>query len=526
MSIFNEVQLQKPKSNTFDLSHDRKMSMSMGELTPILCMEALPGDIFNISTSQMVRFAPLVAPVMHQVNVYTHFFFVPNRIIWPNFENFIFGGEDGLDTSVAPYLLLEIDDIPPGSLADYMGLPSKDPDVVNTQEIKVSALPFAAMGKIINDYYRDQNLQSKQYEECTDGQQTGSFITTFVTARPKPRSWQHGYFQSALPFTQKGPEATIPLGTEAPLLWNTDEDGYGTLTRNPATGVPFPTVTNLANTDTPTSMVVANTGGAKVSFDITRTHTVDLSSATAASIIDLRRAFKLQEWLEINARAGTRYNEGILAHFGVKTSDARLQRPEFLGGSKTAVSFSEVLQTSGTESEPTPQGNMAGHGISVGYNKQVRYFCEEYGYIIGIMSVMPKPAYFQGIPKHFFKFDKFDYFWTQFAHIGEQAIIGQELFVDPTDANKLTATFGYTPRYAEYKYIPDSVHGQFRTTLDFWHLAQKYATQPLLNSQFIACNPSKRIFAVEDEQSEDLYCHVFNSIKATRRMPYFGNPKM
>ena len=221
---------------------------------------------------------------------------------------------------------------------------------------------------------------------------------------------------------------------------------------------------------------------------------VDLNEATSATINDLRKAFKLQEWIEKNARAGSRYVESILAHFGVRSSDARLQRPEFLGGGMSPVMISEVLQTSET-SGTTPQGNMSGHGLNLGKNHSFSRFFEEHGYIIGIVSVMPKTAYQQGIPKHFSKFDKFDYFWPEFQHIGEQEILNKEILANHVAPDDV---FGYIPRYAEYKYNPSTVHGDFKKTLDFWHLGKIFDPNnpPYLNQNFIECNASRRIFAV------------------------------
>ena len=239
------------------------------------------------------------------------------------------------------------------------------------------------------------------------------------------------------------------------------------------------------------------------------------------SINELRRAFRLQEWLERNARGGTRYIEQILAHFGVKSSDARLQRPEYITGVKTPVVISEVLNTTGIDGE-LPQGNMAGHGVAVTTGKFGSYFCEEHGWIMGIMSVMPKTAYQQGIPKMFQKFDNLDYYWPSFANIGEQEVKQSEIFAFTANDNN---TFGYVPRYAEYKYMPSRVAGEFRTSLDYWHLGRKFDTQPTLNQTFIECDPSatKRIFAVE-EGADTLYCHVLNKIQAIRPMPKFGTP--
>ena len=526
MSIFSKVAMPRPQHNTFDLSHSRKFSMSIGKITPISVMECVPGDSFNIKTTQLVRFAPLIAPIMHEASVYCHFFFVPNRILWDKWEEYITGGEDAADASYTPpvfpyYEFGTGNSVINGDLGDYLGLPTGTD--VKYSGTKVSPLPFMAYNKIYNEYYRDQNLCDKVTDEAVSG-----VNPDFNTANTiQNRAWQHDYYTSALPWTQKGPEATIPLGTTAPLT-NISGGGIGTrssILRDSQTG-------GVQSTQTLTSSGGLAPGFLAENFDITYNrqldvtpHTeVDLTDATASSINDLRRAFRLQEWLERNARGGSRYIEVILAHFGVQSSDARLQRPEFLGGSATPITISEVLQTSDAAAEDTPQGNMAGHGVSVGSSNYVSYKCEEHGYIVGLMTIMPKTAYQQGIPKHFNKFDKFEYFWPSFANIGEQPIQNKELYLDASDGND-EATFGYTPRYAEYKYIPSTVHGEFRDSLNFWHMGRIFGSRPSLNSTFVECNENEvdRVFAVTADD-ENLYVYLHNKVKARRPMPYFGTP--
>ena len=519
MSIFSKVAMPRPQTNTFDLSHDRKFSGRIGELMPISVMEVVPGDKFNIKATNLTRFAPLITPIMHKASVYCHFFFVPNRILWPNWENFISGGEDGLADPTFPTVDLSIPtQYGIQTLADYLGLPT------GKQISNVSALPFAAYQKIYQDYYRDENLIDKTDVTLSDGTQNGTETIHLSTMRK--RAWQHDYFTSALPWTQRGPEATLPLGTSAPIIYN-NNSSVATVFRDFNTG----NVIQNADFQGPASLQTASSGATfadiptRTYFDIDNSPNLsaDLTGATASSINDLRRAFRLQEWLERNARGGARYIEIITAHFGVRSSDARLQRPEFLGGSSTPITISEVLQTSANANEPSPQGNMAGHGVSVGSSNYVSYRAEEHGYIIGIMSVMPKTAYQQGVPKHWKKLDKFDYYWPSFANIGEQPIYNEELYHqnNATDAE----VFGYTPRYAEYKYIPSTVHGEFRDTLDFWHMGRIFNTKPTLNQDFIECDASEvdRVFNVP-EGSEHLYVYLHNEVKATRLMPYFGTP--
>ena len=522
MSVFSHVKVRKPQSSTFDLSHQKKLSAKMGELVPIFCMETVPGDQFRINTSQLLRMAPMLAPIFHQITVYQHFFFVPNRLLWDNWEGFITGGEDGYNASVRPFLTTNGADN--GSVADYMGIPEN----VYAGGLNISDLPFSAYGTIYNEYYRDQNLIQPLAVKCYDGDNsTGSDLNVIANASCLKRAWQHDYFTSALPWTQKGPEATIPLGSSAPITWNAKTVDF-VWPRNTT----FPgsqTGLNMEVNTQPSGQYghpVLDIGGSNQNefyYDNSGNLTTDLSNATAATINDLRSAFRLQEWLEKNARGGSRYIESILSHFGVRSSDARLQRPEFLGGGSVPIQVSEVLQTAPSNGSGTPLAEMAGHGIAVGSNSSIQYRCEEHGFIIGIMSVMPKTAYQDGINKMFFREDRFDYYWPEFAHLGEQEVLNKEIYAN-AGPQQLNETFGYVPRYSEYKYMPDTVHGEMRNTLDFWHLGRKFSNLPALNQDFIECDPSTRIFAVTDVDTEQLYVIVNHNVQARRPMPYFGTP--
>ena len=520
MSVFSHVKVKKPKSSTFDLSHQKKLSGKMGELIPIFCAETVPGDEFKINTAQLLRMAPMLAPIFHQITVYQHFFFVPNRLLWDNWEGFITGGEDGNNSSVWPNLEFDSGTSRIGYLCDYMGIPDDFGYTAN-----VSALPFAAYGTIYNEYYRDENLIDKKDYKCADGTQSVVTKSDFINmsrGRCLKRAWQHDYFTSALPWTQKGPEATIPLGTSAPITWT--QNSADTLRNVDGTSWPWTVNFDLNTTTTGdfTGVLRTDVGGGTyrgTSVDNTANLTTDLSAATAATINDLRSAFRLQEWLEKNARGGSRYIESILSHFGVRSSDARLQRPEFLGGGSVPIQVSEVLQTAPAQGSSTPLAEMAGHGIAVGSNANIEYRCEEHGFIMGIMSIMPKTAYQQGLNKMWSREDRFDYFWPEFAHLGEQEVALKEIYTNTTTPEN---TFGYVPRYAEYKYLNDSVHGELKTTLDFWHLGRKFATTPALNQTFIECDPSDRIFAVQGQ--EHIYAIINHKVLAKRPMPYFGTP--
>jgi hypothetical protein len=503
-NLFNSIKLTKPQKNSFDLSHDVKLSTQMGQLTPILTMECVPGDKFNLGCESLVRFAPLIAPVMHRMDVSMHYFFVPNRILWDNWEKFITDANSGI---VSPYIEYDNSFLSNPSLLkstkfmDYMGVP---PQVTGGTQQNINAIPFAAYQCIYNEYYRDQNLQAPINYKLNDGTQNTSLPRLLELLSIRNRAWEHDYFTSSLPFAQKGAAVDIPIGLvegDLPVYLNSSS---GTSLNG------TPSSVNVAaqggRTDVPADSLYADTSNAEIE---------------PTTINDLRRAFRLQEWLEKNARGGTRYIESILSHFGVRSSDARLQRPEYITGVKTPVVISEVLNTTG-EDGGLPQGNMAGHALSISSGKSGSYYCEEHGYIIGIMSVMPKTAYQQGIPKTFLKNDTLDYYFPSFANIGEQPVTNNELFAYTSSAND---TFGYVPRYAEYKYMPSRVAGEFRTTLDYWHLGRIFATQPALNSTFIECKPedTTRIFAVEDG-TDPLYCHVFNKIQAVRPMPKYGTP--
>jgi len=514
-NLFNSVLLPQTKSNVFDLSYDNKLSFNMGELVPTHVMECVPGDKITMSNETLLRFSPLIAPVMHKVDVFTHYFFVPNRLVWNNWQDFITNTKDPLALPVAPFL--SGFNVTAGSLADYMGLPLAEGAITID---KVSAIPFAAYQLIYNEYYRDQNLIAPNDYALTDGSQTISGSLTTL----RKRAWQHDYFTASLPFAQKGDAVTIPLiqGTSALVTKNTSTNpGQWVYADGVSQSAGSLVNQQLQGTGSPTSNATATTGTIprNVAYNPNGTLKVDINNE-AQTINALRRAFSLQSWLERNARGGTRYIENILAHFGVKSSDARLQRPEYLGGSKSPMIVSEVLQTSSTGT--TAQGNMAGHGISLGQGNQFTYNVEEHGYIIGITSVMPKTAYQQGIPRTYSKFDPLDYYWPSFANIGEQEVKNRELYY--TNDGQNDGTFGYVPRYAEYKYMDSKVSGEFRTNLSYWHMGRIFSSRPALNANFVTSDPTRRAFAVTDTTVDTIYAHVYNNIKAVRKMPKYGIP--
>lgn len=504
--IFQQQRMNKPPMSAFDLSREQKLSCQMGELVPTYLEEVLPGDQFRVKTETLVRFAPMLAPIMHRVDVFLHYFFVPNRIIWDEWEEFISGDQDGQYTSGETAPVFPTTDISLGiyssnpkikKLADYLGLPVAQMGTVLNPQTNVSLLPFAAYQTIYNEYYRDPNI----HEES-------STLAGAQAIELKYRSWEKDYFTSALPFVQRGAALGVPIDYEY-----ADNTLIYDISGNPVTS----TVGLSAE---------ANSGRLKDDTLADELQVRNLANDVFDfQINELRRASALQRWLEKQALGGYRYIETIFSHFGVKSSDKRLQRPEYLGGGKIPVMVSEVLNTSATATEP--QGNMSGHGITMGESMSFQTQIEEHGYIMGIMSIMPKPAYYQGVDKHWLRTDKFDYYWPELANLGEQEVKNIEIYLE-NDSDINNGTFGYQQRYAEYKYGKSSIHGDFRDSLDYWHLGRKFATRPQLNETFLEVNPADdyitNIFAVET--GDNIWVQLYHDVKARRPMPYFANPQL
>lgn len=540
MRLFDSVQIKAPSRNKFDLSHERKFSFNMGDLVPIMCQEIVPGDSFQVRAEMMMRLAPLLAPVMHRVNVKMDFFFVPNRLVWDagvndSWETFITGGRLGDATPTNPRLTVNTigalgDDLmQPGTLWDYMGLPSvTDANGVlpDNGQLPINALPFRGYQLIYNEYYRDQNVTPELVIPRTGGLIGGPESELLLTMRK--RAWEKDYLTSALPFAQRGESINIPIGgfNDVPLIGNP-----------PGVGATSATVSGIKQ---PGSLAVGF--GIEVTEDDSEVPQGDLYArtsqltSTGATITDLRRSIRLQEWLELAARVGGRYVEILKGFFDVKPDDARLQRPEYLGGGVTPVQISEVLSTvqqvDPTSGDPigNPQGDMSGRGISYGNQNGFKRFFKEHGFVIGIVSCLPKTAYQQGVNRMWTRTSKFDYYWKQFANIGEQAVNQYEAYYDATSVTTPPTdpftTFGYQSRYAEYKQNPSSVHGDFKTSLDFWHMGRIFTAPPELNTSFIESDPTHRIFAVDDPDVHKLWCQAYIKVNAIRPMPYFGTPTL
>lgn len=467
------------KRSKHSLSNYKLLTCDMGKLVPVSCTEVLPGDSLQQSSSALVRVSPLLAPVMHPVQVRFHHWFVPTRLLWDGFEDFITGGPDGTGGDSGPIPV--INSGPSGfaahDLLDYMGVPPLVPD------IEVSAFQARAYNLIFNEYYRDQDLIAEVPEDSLVVQNC---------------AWEKDYFSAARPWPQKGPDITLPLGTQAPI--RTDAV--------PSQNVAVQDLNGVSRTLTvPTAaspLILTTSGTGNPLF-------ADLTEASAVNVNDVRLAFALQRYSEARARYGSRYTE-YLRYLGVRSSDARLQRPEYLGGGKQTISFSEVLQT-GPDAEGSGVADLRGHGISAMRTRRFRRFFEEHGYVLTLMSVRPRTMYTDGLHRSWSRRTKEDYWQRELEHIGQQEVYNREVFAR-SDATGGDGVFGFNDRYAEYRSLPSSIAGDFRDTLDYWHLARMFTSAPVLNQSFVTCTPSKRINA--EQTTDNLWIMVNNSIQARR----------
>lgn len=493
------------KRSKHSLSHFRNMTFNMGELVPCGLIEVLPGDSVQMATSLLIRTSPLLAPVMHPVHVRIHHWFVPHRLVWTDWQNFITGGADGLNASVFPTITPNTGSgYAVGSLADYLGVPT------GVDDLPHSAIPFRAYSLIWNEFYRDPVLQTALTIDLTDGADTTTNITLQNVC------WEKDYFTAARSSPQLGTAVTLPLGTSAPVYGDAPT-GNALKLRNQA--APGDGTANLYYDTTDNMLIAGDLAGTwadntKVNIEYTGDTNLytDLSAATGSTINQLRENFAIQNFLEARARYGPRYTE-YLKFLGVRSSDARLQRPEYLGGGRQTIQFSEVLQT-GVTTSGTPStgvGSLLGHGIGAAKSNRFRRFFEEHGYIVSLVSVLPKTMYVNGLPRHWSRSTKYDFWQKEFQHIGQQAVLNKEVYWAHATPN---GTFGYQDRYDEYRRCESSVHGDFRTSLNYWHLGRIFSSDPALNSTFVSSNPATRIF--QSTTADQLYVMVMNSVQARR----------
>lgn len=518
------------RRSTFKRTNDHKTTMNAGELVPIYVDEVLPGDTYKMRMSEVIRMSTPVHPVMDNLNIDTYFFFVPNRLLWEHWKEF-----NGENPSTAwkqtteyniPQTTAPTGGWTKGTIADYMGVPTK------IDNLSINSLPFRAYCKIWNEYFRDQNNQDATLEQTNDSVTLGSNGNNYVTDAIKggkclPVAKYHDYFTSALPEPQKGPSVLLPLGDSAPV--NISQNGASDLylkgqTSGLITAVKVGQSSNYYalsayNNDVTPNEVMAYAGGL--------TGSADLSSATAATINQLRQAFQVQKLYERDARGGTRYIEIIKSHFGVTSPDARQQRPEYLGGKRIPININQVLQTSATDST-SPQGNTAAYSLTASIDESFTKSFTEHGYIIGVACIRTMHTYQQGLAKLFSRKRRFDFYWPELANIGEQAILNKEIYAQGTTADE--EVFGYQEPWAEYRYKQSQVSGAFRSnydqTLDVWHYADNFATRPVLSANFIKETNVNidRTLAVTSAIEDQFICDFYFENTATRPMPVYSVP--
>lgn len=517
---FSQVPRADIPRSKFNRSHGHKTTLDAGYLVPVYVDEALPGDTFSMDPTMFGRLATPLHPLMDNMFLDTFFFAVPVRLLWDNWQK-MNGEQDSPEDStdfVVPQVHLSASSRQPGSLSDHFGIPTGN-DASGT--VDVSAFWHRAYNLIWNEWFRDQNLQDSVVVPKDDGPDPGG---NYQLLR---RGKRHDYFTSALPWPQKGDAVTLPLGGSAALTGVTQSipgapvDFYldGSLDTLSASG----NSNNDIRIDTPNiagavTAETVNAPGVDISGE------ADLSNATAVTINALREAFQVQKLFERDARGGTRYTEIILSHFGVSSPDARLQRPEFLGGTSTPVNISPVAATA--TAEDVPQGNLAGVGTVLSRRGGFHKSFVEHCVIIGMVSARADLTYQQGLERMWSRETRFDFYWPAFSHIGEQAVLNKEIFYQ-SDEEVNEEVFGYQERFAEYRYKPSQVTGLFRSThpesLDVWHLSQEFADLPALNSEFIEDDPPiDRVIAVPSEPHFILDCYF--KLDCARPMPTYGVP--
>lgn len=501
---FSRVPQAEIQRSTFNRVHGHKTTFDAGYLVPIYVDEVLPGDTFQMTAHGFGRLATPIYPLMDNMYLETFFFYVPNRLVWDNWEKFNGAQDNPADST--DYLVPQISSVTvgEGTLFDYMGLPTQ------TAGLSFNNLHGRAYNLIWNEWFRDQNLQDSVVVDKDDGPDT---LSDYVILKSNKK---HDYFTSCLPWPQKGDAVNLPLGQIAPVIYEELAPGG-----SPADGK-FAVVQGQTGAD---YMKYGNTYGV-LTDNISNTNynlAADLTSATSATINQLREAFQIQRLYERDARGGTRYIEILQSHFGVTSPDQRLQRPEFLGSSRTRLDMQAVPQTSSTDTT-TPQGNlaaMATAGVRGGFSKSF----VEHGVIIGLCRLTADLTYQQGLNRMWSRRDRWDYYWPALAHLGEQAVLNQEIYYQNTAAD--TQTFGYQERYAEYRYKPSQITGKMRSnatgTLDAWHLSQDFSALPVLNSSFVEENPPvDRVVAVPTEP--DVIFDWYFDLKTTRPMPMYSVP--
>lgn len=532
-SMLPKVNIQR---SLFDRSHELKTSFNAGLLIPIFCDETLPGDTFTMDLASVVRTtSPFVKPVMDNMYMDTYFFFVPNRLVWDHWKEFMGENSSGPWTQQTEYVIPQVTSPSGGwnhgTLGDYFGCP---PGVAN---LPISALYARAYSLIWNEFFRDQNLQNPTNVPKTDADVTGSNGSTYETdpclyGMPLPVAKFHDYFTSALPEPQKGPSVSLPLGTSAPITGTIS--GTGNLQFDNAAHVGG----SVSLFAAPGNVYINGHSNSDLRYvsglDITSA-SVDLSNATAATINQLRQAFAIQRLYEKDARGGTRYIEVIKSHFNVDSPDARLQRPEYLGGKRISLNISQVLQT-GETGATSPQANVAAYSLTGDASSLFTKGFTEHGIVIGLACVRTEKTYQQGLNKIFSRRRRFDYYWPTLSHLGEQAILNKEIYAQGNsvlDANNKVIddqAFGYQEAWAEYRYKPSQVTGQMRSnatgSLDVYHFADDYNSLPQLGDSWIVEDKANidRCLAFGSAVADQFIADFYFKFRSARPMPVNSIP--
>lgn len=536
-SLLPHMDIQRSR---FDRSSSVKTTFNAGSIVPFFLEEVLPGDTFNVKTSRVVRMQTLLTPMMDNVFLDTYYFFVPNRLVWDHWKEFC--GEN-TESAWIPKTEYSIPQITApsggwsvGTIADYFGIPT------GVSGLSVNALPFRAYALIMNEWFRDQNLLDPLVVPTDDstvgGVNTGTFVTDVAKGGlPYIACKYHDYFTSALPSPQKGPDVTIPVAAagEFAVVPKVEQVPSDLITGQKYTatfvGGAAPNG-NAAISFSQQGMQVAHAAGSGLGPGvpvINNLWAVGTGAAQAATINQLRLAFQIQKFYEKQARGGSRYTEVIRSFFGVTSPDARLQRPEYLGGNRVPININQVIQQSGTgESTSTPQGTVVGMSLTTDTHSDFTKSFTEHGFIIGVMVARYDHTYQQGLNRMWSRKDMFDYYWPVFANIGEQAIFNKEIFAQGTDEDD--EVFGYQEAWADYRYKPNIVTGEMRSayaqSLDVWHLADDYEKLPSLSSEWIQEDAStiNRVLAVSSELSNQFFADIYVKNYCTRPMPMYSIP--
>lgn len=538
----------------FNRDSTYKTSFNVGELIPFYVDEVLPGDTHQIRTSKLCRMQPLVTAPMDNLYLDTYYFFVPNRLVWNHWKEFNGENTESAWIPKTEYAIPQVNAPTKGwsvgTIADYMGIPT------GVKNLSVSALPFRAYALIVDEWFRDQNLQNPVNIPLDDATITGNdgadYITDLVKGgKPFIAAKYHDYFTSCLPSPQKGPDVTIGMvsthgGAALPVrpVNHTPWESSGNLYEYPlmfgiASNVTIPghdvNLLGFKNKEsTPSKNITVynvaddTTTGISLGSPIGSTNLgIDLSEATVATVNQLRMAFQIQKLYERDARGGTRYIEILKSHFGVTSPDARQQRPEYLGGNRIPINMNQVIQTSGS-TDTSPQANVAGYSLtSDSHGDFIRSFTE-HGYIIGLMVARYDHTYQQGLARHWSRKTRFDYYWPVLANIGEQAVLNKEIYAQGTEQD--SEVFGYQEAWADYRYKPSMVTGEMRSqyaqSLDSWHFADDYDVLPKLSPDWIKEDKTNidRVLAVTSQNSNQLFADLFIQNETTRPMPMYSVP--